>query len=112
MEPGESFDQTGFELPPPPQVAPADSGQGELFDDDYSQPDANDGKPVFLSDGAGQSTPTDKFAQLDAPDGADQLLGNVSLRAPGRRLRWEAAHLRLPDAPELERHLHAEARVF
>ena len=35
MEPGESFDQTGFELPLP-QVAPADAGQGELFGDDYA----------------------------------------------------------------------------
>jgi hypothetical protein len=34
MEPGESFDQSGFELPPPPQVAPTDAGQGELFGDD------------------------------------------------------------------------------
>ena len=40
------------------------------------------------------------------------MLGNVALRAPGRRLKWDAAHLRLPDAPELEHHLHAEARVF
>ncbi|MBM3856277.1 MAG: hypothetical protein FJ399_24475 [Verrucomicrobia bacterium] len=62
---------TGFELPPPPQAAPAGSGQGELFGDDYSQPDANDGEPVFWSDGAGQSTPTDNFAQPDAPDCAD-----------------------------------------
>jgi len=29
------------------QVSPADSGQGELFGDDYSQPDAADGEPVF-----------------------------------------------------------------
>ena len=36
--PGESFDQTGVELPLPTQVAPADSGQVELFGYDYSQP--------------------------------------------------------------------------
>jgi hypothetical protein len=47
MEPGESFDQTGFEQPAAPQVAPADAGQGELFGDDYSQPDSIDGEPVF-----------------------------------------------------------------
>ena len=40
MEPGESFDQRGFELPLPPQVSPADAGQGELFGDDYCQPDS------------------------------------------------------------------------
>jgi predicted dehydrogenase len=40
------------------------------------------------------------------------MLGNVALRAPGRRLSWDAANLRLPDAPELERHLRAEPRVF
>jgi hypothetical protein len=34
MEPGEDFDQTGFELPPAPQLAPADAGQGELSGDD------------------------------------------------------------------------------
>lgn len=34
MEPGESFDQTGFALPPPPQVTPADAGQGELSGDE------------------------------------------------------------------------------
>jgi hypothetical protein len=76
-EPGEDFDQTGFELPPPPQVAPADAGQGELFGDDYAQPDlsactaqadAADGEPVFWPDAAGQSTPDDDFVQADAVD--------------------------------------------
>ena len=56
MAPEEEFDQTGFELPPAPQVDPAAIGQGELFADDYSQPDlsacdaqadATDGEPVF-----------------------------------------------------------------
>ena len=71
MEPGEDFDQTGFELPAAPQFAPADSGQGELFGGDYSQPDSADREPVFWSDGAGQSTPTDNCAQPDAPDCAE-----------------------------------------
>lgn len=66
MEPEEDFDQTGFELTPPPQVATADSGQGELFGDDYSQPDAADREPVFWTDGADQSTPEDDFVQADA----------------------------------------------
>ncbi len=77
MEPGESFDQTGFELPRPPQVALADTGQGELFGDDYAQPDSADGEPVFWSASCGQASPDDDFvqadlsacdAQADAPD--------------------------------------------
>ena len=80
MEPGEDFDQTGFELPLPPQVAPADAGQGELFGDDYSQPDSADREPVFWSAGGGQVFPTDDGvqpdlsacdAQADAPDCAE-----------------------------------------
>ena len=47
MRPGGSFDQTGFQLPPPPQFAPMDAGQGELFSDDHPQPDVDDGEPVF-----------------------------------------------------------------
>ena len=71
MEPGESFDQTGFELPPPPPVALAASGQGELLGDDYSQPDVADAEPVFRSDGAGQSTSDEDIGQPDAPDCSD-----------------------------------------
>jgi hypothetical protein len=70
----------GFELPAAPQVAPADSGQGELFGDDYAQPDANDGEPVFWSASGGQDFPADDrpqpdlsacSAQADAPDCAE-----------------------------------------
>ena len=68
MEPGEDFDQTGFELPLPPQVALADAGQGELFGDDYSQPDAADGEPVFWAEGADQSTSNAASVQTDAVD--------------------------------------------
>ncbi len=68
MEPGESFDQTGFELPLPPQVALVDAGQGELFGDDYAQPDANDGEPVFWSAGSAQASPDDDFVQADAAE--------------------------------------------
>jgi hypothetical protein len=71
MAPGEDFDQTGFELPPPPQIAPADAGQGELFGDDYAQPDAADGEPVFWSASGGQNYPVDDFVQADAPDCSD-----------------------------------------
>ena len=70
MEPGEDFDQTGFELPLPPQVALANSGQGELFGDDCSQPDAAEGEPVFWCASGGQDLPADNFAQPDAPDSA------------------------------------------
>jgi len=64
----DDFDQTGFELLPPPHVAPADSGQGELFGDDYSQPDAADGEPVFWTAGGGQDFPDDDGVQPKAPD--------------------------------------------
>lgn len=66
MEPGEDFDQTGFELPLPPQVALANSGQGELFGDDYSLPDSADGEPVFWSASGGQASPDDDCVQADA----------------------------------------------
>ena len=68
MEPGESFDQTGFELPPPPQVAPADAGQGELFGDDYARPDAADREPVFWTAEGGQDFADDDGVQPDAPE--------------------------------------------
>ena len=71
MEPGEDFDQTGFELPLPPQVAPADSRQGELFGDDCSQPDSADREPVFWSASGGQDFPSDDCVQPDAPDCAE-----------------------------------------
>ena len=77
MAPGEDFDQTGFELPPAPRVAPEAIGQGELFADDYSQPDlsacsaqadAADGEPVFWTEGAIQASPGDDFVQAAAPE--------------------------------------------
>ena len=68
MDPGESFDQAGFELPAAPQVAPADAGQGELFGDDYDQPDAADDEPVFWCAGSGQASPDDDFVQADAAE--------------------------------------------
>jgi predicted dehydrogenase len=40
------------------------------------------------------------------------LLGNVALRARGRKLRWDAERMRLPDAPELEPFLRSTARAF
>ena len=70
MEPGESFDQTGLELPLPPQVAPADAGQAERFGDEFSQPDANDGEPVFWSAGSAQALPDDELVQADAAQSA------------------------------------------
>ncbi|MSU50192.1 MAG: hypothetical protein EXS37_14095 [Opitutus sp.] len=68
METGETFDQTGFELPPAPEAAPDAAGQGQLFSDDYSQPDAADGEPVFWSDSAGPPFPADDFVQADGPE--------------------------------------------
>ncbi len=66
MAPGEDFDQTRFELPPAPKVAPAATGQGFLFDDDCSQPASADAEPVFWADGAGQPGPAETFVQADA----------------------------------------------
>ena len=43
MAPGESFDQTGFELTPAPLPADDEPTQAELFTDDYSQPDLSAG---------------------------------------------------------------------
>ena len=68
MDVGEDFDQTGFELPPPPQVAPADTEQGELFGDAYFQPDSADDEPVFWCAGSGQASPDDDFVQADAAE--------------------------------------------
>ena len=68
MEPGESSEQTGSELPAAPPVATADAGQGERFGDDYSQPDCADREPVFWSAGGGQDLPTDDGMQPDTPD--------------------------------------------
>jgi hypothetical protein len=65
IEPGEDFDQTGFELPLPPQVALAEAGQGELFGDDYAQPDSADGEPVFWYDESGQASRDDDVVQAD-----------------------------------------------
>lgn len=44
---------------------PTAAGQGELFGDDYAQPDAADGEPVCWIDGAGQSKPDGDFVQAD-----------------------------------------------
>ena len=71
MEPGEDFDQAGFELPPALQLTPADSGQGELFGDKFSQPDAADDEPVFWNVSSGQACPHDDFVPPDAQDCAD-----------------------------------------
>jgi predicted dehydrogenase len=38
------------------------------------------------------------------------LLGVLALRAPGRRLEWDGASLRLTNAPELNRFIHTEYR--
>ena len=40
------------------------------------------------------------------------LLGNVALRARGRKLQWDSARLRIPNAPELEKYLRVELREF
>ena len=67
MAPGESFDQTGFELTPVPLPTADQSGQQELFSDEYSQPDAADGEPIFWSADSGHGDSADDAVQPDAP---------------------------------------------
>jgi predicted dehydrogenase len=38
------------------------------------------------------------------------LLGILALRAPGRRLEWDSANMRIKNAPELDQHTHVEYR--
>ena len=38
------------------------------------------------------------------------LLGVLALRAPGRRLEWDSANLKVKNAPELDQHTHIEYR--
>jgi len=33
------------------------------------------------------------------------LLGNVAIRARGKKLEWDSLRMRIPNAPALERHL-------
>ncbi len=40
------------------------------------------------------------------------LLGNVALRAQGRKPQWDSANLGDPNAPEFERHLPLSYRTF
>ena len=68
MEPGESFDQTGFELTPASLRADDEGGQQELFSDDCSQSDASDGEPVFWPASTGPSQPEENYFQPDAPE--------------------------------------------
>ena len=81
MAPGESFDQTGFELTPAPLPVDDDPTQAELFTDDYSQPDlsagtakadAADGEPVSWSASSDQTSPVDEFVQPDLSAGSAQ----------------------------------------
>jgi hypothetical protein len=38
------------------------------------------------------------------------LLGVLALRSPGRRLEWDSNHLKVKNAPELDRYVHIEYR--
>jgi predicted dehydrogenase len=40
------------------------------------------------------------------------LLGNLALRARGRKVQWDSARLRIPNAPELEKHLRFPQRDY
>jgi hypothetical protein len=72
-EPGESYDQLGYELDAGYRETERDAAQGELFADDYSQPDAPDGEPVFWQESASDEAdfypdeaPSDDGIQADA----------------------------------------------
>jgi hypothetical protein len=72
-EPGEGYDQLGYELISGYRVPEQDAAQGELFADDYSQPDAPDGEPVFWQESAcdepgfyPDEAPSDDGIQADA----------------------------------------------
>ena len=65
---GRGLRPNGLRAAPPPKVAPADAGQGELFSDDYAQPDSADAEPVFWCAGSGQASPDDDFVQADAAE--------------------------------------------
>jgi hypothetical protein len=71
-EPGETYDQLGYELAAGYREPFVDATQGELFTDDYRQPDAPDREPVFwqesASDEAGfypDEAPSDDGCQAD-----------------------------------------------
>ena len=75
MAAGEAFDQAEFDLPPAPEP-PADApGPGQLFGDDYAQPDAANGEPVFWIGGTRQPIPDEDFIQADAPESGWALAG-------------------------------------
>jgi predicted dehydrogenase len=40
------------------------------------------------------------------------VLGNVALHGRGKKLEWDAARLRIPNAPEFEKHLRFDHRAF
>ena len=39
------------------------------------------------------------------------LLGNLALRAPGRRIEWDGARMKVLNAPELNRHIQRDYRT-
>jgi hypothetical protein len=68
LEPGEDFEQCGFELPPPPATRDAGAAQIEIFAEDDAQPDAAEGEPVFWPAFGWDAYPDDNFIQVGAPD--------------------------------------------
>ena len=54
-------------VPGLPSAPPEEPAQAELFGDDYSQPDACGGEPVFWDASAGSDQPDDDL-QPDAPE--------------------------------------------
>lgn len=60
--------QTGFELPLAPCPAGGEAGTQDLFGDNFSQPVAVEGEPVFWPGGSAQTLPAGVSVHSDAPD--------------------------------------------
>ena len=57
----------------------------------------------------GSGTPVSNF-EYSGPLTEVVLLGNLAVRAPGRRLQWDSSNLRVSNIPELNRFIHPEYR--
>ncbi len=102
MDPCADFDQTGFAWPRAP-VAPAVApGQGQLFADDYAQPDAPASDPVFWAEPARPVRPDDQSPFYADADPADPLAGDFPRRRTGVCLNlFKNACFLTPSNPEV-----------
>jgi hypothetical protein len=68
LDPGENFEQCGFELAPWAAAPAADAARIEMFAEHAAQPDAADGEPVFWNVPGGDAYPDENFVQGDVAD--------------------------------------------